>query len=362
MREVTELSPAQLAGQLLVVGFSGDQLPAHLCRALAERSLAGVILFRRNLPDTRHAWSLAKQVTDCTPAEFPAFIAIDQEGGRVARLRSEVLQLPAMRALGKLDDVELSERAATEQAKHLAALGINLDFAPVADVDSNPDNPVIGDRSFSPDPKLVTRHCQAFIRGLQNHGVMACLKHFPGHGDTASDSHLELPGVERPSLMLRQVELYPFERLARVSAGVMTAHVVFSAFDSVPATFSPRLCTTLLRGEFGFEGVLFSDDLQMGALSRHWSIEHSAVTAVSAGCDCLLVCSDQTAHSKAHEALTRQIETDEAFAKRCVEAVVRSVTARRQYRPAPLSSYDDVQRVMASAEARALAAELGPLF
>lgn len=240
-----------------------------------------------------------------------------------------------MRVLGQLDDLELSRQVAQQQALELCALGFNINFAPVADVDSNPHNPIISDRSFGADPALVTRHCRQFVEGFQANGMMACIKHFPGHGDTDLDSHLDLPIVRRSVVELRQTELYTFERLARHSAAAMTAHVVFSALDSVPATLSPRLCTTLFRGEFGFEGVLFSDDLEMGALRRDWPIEESAPAAVSAGCDALLICSDAEQALRAREALVRRIEADSSFRTRCRQAVETSLQMRRRFPSRP---------------------------
>jgi beta-N-acetylhexosaminidase len=347
MREIDELPPEALAGQLLVVGFDGVGLPDSTHRDLITGNVGGVILFRRNLPDLRTTWELCREIRDsCTP-EFPPFIAIDQEGGRVARLRDGVIQLPPMRVLGAQDDLELSRALAGQQVRELLALGLNLNFSPVADVDSNPQNPVIGDRAFSADPTVVTRHCRVFIEEFQNAGVMACIKHFPGHGDTATDSHFDLPTVTRSTVQLRQVELYPFERLARTADSVMTAHVVFSAFDDQPATMSARLCS-LLRKEFAFEGVLFSDDLEMGALSKHWPIEQSAVRAIEAGCDALLVCSDHEAQQRARAALATQIENDATFRARCREAAERGVTARRRRPPRPASSYEQVESVLTS--------------
>jgi beta-N-acetylhexosaminidase len=313
-----------------------------------------VVLFSRNLPDLQTTWQLCSQIAQSTPREFPPFIAVDQEGGRVARLRQGVIQLPPLSEIGKRDDLELSLRLATQQARELRQLGFNLDFSPVADVDSNPKNPIIGNRAYGPDPALVTRHCKTFVEAFQNSGLMACIKHFPGHGDTDSDSHLTLPTVTRDALSLRKTELYPFERLAPHVATMMTAHVVFEALDSVPATLSPRLCETLLRREFSFDGVLFSDDLEMGALSQRWSIEESCVLAVKAGCDALLVCSRSDLHERAQVALTNAIGRDVNFRKRCERAVVRSVQARRRFAPAPSARFEALEESLNSDERRAL--------
>ncbi len=354
MLEVERLSLQQLGGQLLVVGFDGPELPQRLRERLAWCQLGGVILFRRNFTELEGCFRVCRSALAAADASFPPFIGIDQEGGRVRRLLEGVLQLPPMRLLGELDDVELSHHLAQHQAEELRQLGFNVNFAPVADVDSNPDNPIIGDRSFGASVQRVTRHCRAFIEGFQSRGLMACVKHFPGHGDTLLDSHVDLPRVKRSTVELRQTELYPFERLARHAAAAMTAHVVFEAFDAVPATFSPRLLSSLLRREFGFEGVLFSDDLEMGALSRRWSIEESVVMAVDAGCDALLICQSAELQERALGALVARAAEDSRFRARCQEAVERSLVQRRRYPPRPAKSYSQVEQLLRSASARRL--------
>lgn len=359
VREVERLSLAELCGQLLVVGFEGLEVPADILRAIKERSLAGVVLFARNLGDLGHTFQLCRTLRRSAPPAYPLFVSVDQEGGRVQRL-SDVLQLPPMRNFGRHDDVSLSERAAAALGHQLKALGFNLNFAPVADVDSNPDNPVIGDRSFSSDPRVVVRHARAMIRGLQAQGVIACLKHFPGHGDTALDSHLALPTVSLGATELRKRELYPFERLCREAESVMTAHVVFPAFDSKPATLSARLLS-LLRREFDFDGVIFSDDLEMKALSAHWPIEDSAVSAVEAGCDALLVCRERAQHERAHHALVERAEKDPDFRARCRSAVERSLKLRRRFPQRPSADDDALTTALAGAGLDELEKELARL-
>lgn len=335
MREVEQLDLEQLCGQLLVIGFDGTTVPDAVRAQLERNALGGVVLFGRNLPDVETGWSLCRQVAELATTKFPPFIGIDQEGGRVRRLRDRVLELPPLGVWSPLAETHLRRKVAFQLATELGAIGFNLNFAPVVDVNSNPTNPVIGDRSPSADPKVVTQIGAVLIEGQQAAGVMACLKHFPGHGDTTVDSHHDLPTVNKSTVELRKCELYPFERLSRLSAAVMTAHVVFPVLDREPATFSARLCTTLLRKEFAFEGVLFSDDLEMGALASSWTIEESAVKAVKAGCDALLVCSSAELQERAHRALVAQADKDVAFRARVREAVERGLLARRRFRPAP---------------------------
>ncbi len=350
------LSLPVLCGQLLVVGFQGTNLPSELGRVLADGTRAGVIVFKRNLPSLEVAHALNAEVVAAAPVELPPFLAVDQEGGRVGRLPPPFLRLPPMRRLGALGDAELVARVARVLGSELALLGYNLDFAPVLDVDSNPDNPVIGDRAFSADPAEVGRLAGALLEGLQASGVMACGKHFPGHGDTHLDSHLDLPFVRHTEARLRELELPPFrEAIRRGVATLMTAHVVYDALDpDRPATLSERISRGLLRDELGFEGVLFSDDLEMRALADRKSVEESAVAAIRAGCDALLVCSDLALAERAHAALVREAERDSAFRERCRQAATRGLTARRRFPPRPAA---DASAVGGPA-ARALEAEL----
>ena len=316
-----------LCGQLIVGGFDGIELPQDYARALHAERRAGAILFRRNLGDLEATLGLCQRIARSSPLATP-FIGIDEEGGRVRRLGAPVLRLPPMRQLGRAGDPALTESAARLLGAQLRALGFTIDFAPVLDVDTNPTNPVIGDRSFAADPDGVARHGGAFAAGLGQAGIMACGKHFPGHGDTALDSHWALPVVGHSSERLRRVELVPFTRLASRLPALMTAHVSYPALDALrPATTSPAILTGILRNQLRFTGVLFSDDLEMKALDG--SIEERAVDSIRAGCDVVLICSNWERQERALEALIRTTERDRAFEERCQQARQRSLRARR---------------------------------
>jgi beta-N-acetylhexosaminidase len=353
----SDLPLESVCGQLVVGGFDGPTLPEDVAEALRAGTRGGAILFKRNLPSLEAAHALCRAINDAAPPELPPFISVDQEGGRVARLGDPVLKLPAMRELGKIGDPALVRRAASALGRELGAIGFNLAFSPVLDVDTNPKNPIIGDRSFGSDPDLVGRLGRAFIEGLQEAGVMACAKHFPGHGDTSRDSHLELPVVEHDKARLDTVELPPFRiaSLRGVSA-LMTAHVVYSELDpGIPATLSRRICTQLLRSEIGFRGVLFSDDLEMRALSD--DVEQNAVAAVRAGCDALLVCSSREAQERVYRALLERAQADETFRRRCVEAANRGLAARRRHPPRAASG-SELRSLVGAEPARAVLAEI----
>lgn len=335
-----ELSLPVLCGQLLVGGFTGAEVPERFARALRGGRLGGAILFKRNLPDVGTAHALCGALAAAAPDDMPPFLGVDQEGGRVSRLPPPFLKLPPMRALGETRDFDLIRAAARAVATELAAIGFNLNFAPVLDVDSNPANPIIGDRAFGRDPRTVMRAAVAFMQGLQDRNVLACGKHFPGHGDTAEDSHLALPVIEHDRARLMKIELPPFRAAAGAGiATMMTAHVVVKALDpEVPATLSRAICASLLRAEMGFDGVLFSDDLEMAAIAARWPIETAAVEAVWAGCDALLVCKSEDAQEQAHAALVREAEKNPRFRDRCVQAVQRCLRVRRLCPPRQVSA------------------------
>ncbi|MEU8269316.1 glycoside hydrolase family 3 N-terminal domain-containing protein [Sphaerisporangium sp. NPDC049002] len=278
----------RLADSVLLPGFEGRTPPDWLRRRLGE-GLAGVVLFSRNIGTP----SQLAELTAALRAERPdAVIGIDEETGDVTRLEAHTgSSRPGNYALGVVDDVDLTEEIARGLGADLAAAGINVNFAPAADVNSNPGNPVIGLRSFGADPALVARHTAAWVRGLQAAVVAACAKHFPGHGDTAVDSHHGLPGVAATRERLHEVELLPFR--AAVAEGVrmiMTGHLLVGAYDSeLPATLSPRVLTGLLRDELGFDGVTITDAIEMAAVAERYGIGGASARAVAAGADLICV-------------------------------------------------------------------------
>ncbi len=280
-------------GQLLFCGFEGTAVPDDLAALVSDGRIGGVILFARNIESPTQLRALTRDLHRLAPEGAPLLIAIDQEGGRVQRLRSPWTEWPPMRKLGDLDDENLTAEFATALARELIDFGIGLDFAPCIDVDTNPENPIIGDRSFGREPGVVARHAARFTRALQQAGVAACAKHFPGHGDTSTDSHLVLPRLDHDLERLREIELPPFR--AAIDAGVasiMTAHILFPALDADrPATLSPDVMR-ILRRDLGYDGVVFSDDLEMKAVADHFSPTRLVDESLSAGVDSVLVCRD----------------------------------------------------------------------
>jgi beta-N-acetylhexosaminidase len=344
-----------IGGQITIGGFAGSTLPAEYARALREHRRAGAIVFASNVENPRQVAALARQIHAACPAPL---LAVDQEGGRVARLRAPWLDVPAMRTVAAAGDPRLAEQIAHAVGVELAALGFTLNFAPVLDVNTRAANPVIGDRAFGQDAATCERFGLAWIRGLQSAGVLATAKHFPGHGDTTLDSHFDLPVVDLPLDRLEDVELAPFR--AAASAGVaamMTAHVVYTALDAgCPATLSPAVCT-VVRERIGFEGMLVTDDLEMRAIAARWSVGDAAVLAVSAGCDAVLVCHSFEGQEAAVEALVREAERSASFRARCEAAGRRVLEARRRATARPLDD-EAVAALVGDARSHALIARL----
>lgn len=322
--------------RLFTAGFEGTSAPDELL-SLIETGLGGVILFQRNIESPEQVLRLIGTLKRSAPQKL--VVSIDQEGGRVARLRGHPwAPLPPMRVFGTAADPERRARAAAALlGRELRAVGIDLDFAPVLDVDTNPANTVIGDRSFSGDPALVGALGVCFIEELQRSGVAACGKHFPGHGDTDLDSHFALPRVRHSRERLERVEFVPFRAAARVeAAAIMTAHVVCEALDAeLPATLSHAALATL-RQEIRFEGAIVSDDLEMGAIAARWPAAEAAWRALAAGCDHLLVCKDLARVREAIAGVEQALDRDRLDAERVREAAQRwEDLADRYARPAP---------------------------
>ena len=302
------------AGQRLILGFHGTSVPPELRAMLREWSPAGFVLFSRNVEEPAQVLELNRELESLIPDSMPPLLTVDQEGGRVQRVREGVTLWPPMRWVGNCADLSTTAAHARALADEVHAMGFNLNWAPVADVDSNPANPVIGDRSFGRDPEAVARHVQVWIQHCQDRGVMACAKHFPGHGDTDRDSHHDLPVVEKELPDLLRVERRPFEAAVRAGvAAVMTAHVVYPELDpDYPATMSPPVVRGWLRDALGYRGLVVSDDMEMEAVRGRFALEDQLERACRAGVDLFLICSVQDLQQEAFEELVRLQEREEA--------------------------------------------------
>lgn len=317
-------------GRLLVVGIPGPELDAATRDALEELRVGGVILFKRNVGSPKELRALTRALHRLRSRPL---ISIDQEGGRVARLRAPFTEFPPAAVVGRSGNVRLARRVGEAIGRELSSIGIDIDYVPVLDVHSNPDNPVIGDRAYASDPDTVARFGIAMMRGLHAGGVIPCGKHFPGHGDTAKDSHFDLPVVARSRAGLTRIELAPFR--AAIDAGIpmlMTAHVIYPALDKKrPATVSPAIIDRLLRQRMGFQGVVASDDLHMRAISGNQSIAMAAVASVRAGVDQLLVCHDLGEAKKVVGAVAGALESGSLDADTVERASQRILALMRRH-------------------------------
>lgn len=291
------------AAQMLMVGFhEAPSVVPDSVREAVEDGLGGVILFRRNIKSMDQFMSLSRSIHQASPQNEPGpFLAVDQEGGRVVRLRDPLTPIPPMREVGDRGDPAWTHEVSAMMARELKAVGVNLNFAPVVDVDTNPDNPVIGDRSFSRDPREVAQHGRAFVAGHLENGVLPCAKHFPGHGDTHVDSHLALPSLPHDLARLERVELHPFVELFKADLPLlMTAHILFQSLDtSHPATLSQSILQDLLRKKLSYRGLVISDCLEMQAVSQRYTIEEMIELGLEAGIDIFLICHTESLWQRA---------------------------------------------------------------
>ncbi|MBI3356079.1 MAG: beta-N-acetylhexosaminidase [Nitrospirae bacterium] len=343
-------------GQLFMVGFDGMAVSADLAAYIKEYKPGGVILFSRNLESAEQIIELTNELQRCSP-HSPLLISIDQEGGRVSRLPKGFTIFPSCDVFGRCNSSELAYAAAATIAKELKAVGINMNMSPVLDVNSNPANPVIGDRAFGATPAPVCELGLATVGGLQDNHVVACGKHFPGHGDTSADSHKELPVVTAPRERLEQIEFPPFRyAVAHGVATMMTAHVLYRALDDKrPATLSPTIIGKFLREELQYDGVVLTDDLEMHAIIDHYGVEDAAVQSILAGCDMPLICKDRNREMAAISAVDKAVADGTITGERLERSLARIARLKERfllpYRPVVIS---DAKLVVGCRSHRAL--------
>lgn len=322
----SKLSIREQTGQMLIAGFEGTRLTPETEDLIRNHHIGGLILFGRNYESPEQLLQLITELQETALSSstgLPLFISVDQEGGRVARLPAPFTDYPPASCLGHARSESLAFRFGQALATELLEVGINMDYAPVLDVNTNPENPIIGDRAFSPDPEWASRLSAAFIRGFQETGILPVGKHFPGHGDTRLDSHLDLPTVDRPIHTLEAVELMPFRENIHMPA-MMTAHVMYPAWDpQLPATFSKIILQEVLRQQLGFKGVIISDDLEMKAIEKHWPFESFPALGVAAGVDIFLICHSPEKIRSLHNRLAEDSEQGNISSQSIAQSVER---------------------------------------
>ena len=342
---VAAMSTEQKVSQLLVAGIEGTQLGQDAVQAVQDYQVGGVILFGRNVESAWQLAELTNGLKDLNGDYTPLFLCVDQEGGRVDRMPPEVERTPSAWSVGQTLDTEgVGAAYGALLAEECAAFGFNMDFAPSLDIWSNPDNTVIGDRAFGNDWEWTAFFGMSAVESMEEQGgVIPVVKHFPGHGDTSVDSHVALPVVDKSLEELWQSELVPFNMVLNqedyfgAQAGpsapaVMVAHILLSQVDpDYPASLSHRVVTGLLRGEMGFDGVVCTDDLTMGAVSNTYGMGEAAVLAVEAGCDLLLVCHGADNLTAARDALLEAADSGRLSPERLDESVKRILSLKVEY-------------------------------
>ncbi|MGM0409421.1 MAG: beta-N-acetylhexosaminidase [Bacillota bacterium] len=326
---IENMSIEEKVGQMFQVGFQGKSPNQKIKDLIKNHYIGGVIYFSRNLENPSQTAQLSNELQEISLENnnsFPLFISIDQEGGIVTRLK-ESTHFPGNMLLGATRSEEIIKEVAKATANELKNLGINMNLAPVVDVNNNPENPVIGVRSFGEDPKLVAKFSSIYIKKLEENGVIACAKHFPGHGDTDLDSHLNLPVIKHSRERLDEVELLPFKEAIKAGVdSIMSAHVYFPAIEkqvSVPATLSRKVLTSLLREELAYKGVIVTDCMEMNAIADSYGSIEGAVQAISAGSDIILISHSYKRQKRAIKAAVEAVKANRIQEQRINQSVKR---------------------------------------
>ena len=331
---IASMTVEEKVGQLLMIGFGGTHVTPHIRFWVRERHVGGVALFSRNITGLEQTARFTRELHALTADSTPMFVALDQEGGNVVRVREGAMILPGNMALGATRSPTLAYVAGQGLAIDLRLLGFNMNLAPVLDVNSNPKNPVIGVRSYGEKPDLVAELGSWYVRGQQEMGVVAVAKHFPGHGDTQSDSHFSMPSIDADMSRLNEIELAPFR--AAIDAGldaVMTAHIALPRISEdprVPATLSTRVIGGILREQLGFEGVVITDGLEMQGIVEQYGSGKAAVLAILAGADMPMILWTPKKKEEVYQALLEAVRSGEISHERLDQSVHRILTAKNK--------------------------------
>jgi len=342
-------------GEVLLMGFSGLELSAETATFMKSARIGGTILFSPNYDSPAQVAELIDEV-QANRHELPMWISVDHEGGKVQRFRKGFTRIPDAATIAAKNSPNLAFEISSLMARELASVGINLNFCPVADINTNPKNPVIGARSFGETEEQVSKFVSAMVRGHLTHGVQPCVKHFPGHGDTSVDSHFALPKVTTPIETLRERELKPFSKSFKSGCNmVMTAHILFPHLDpEFPATLSQKILRPLLRDELRFKQIIISDDLEMSAITDHYGAEDTPRLALQAGCDLLIYRSEKTARA-AHESLVKALESGKLAPEIVLESIARSrLLKKSELKPYRSPVIAEVTKIIGTPEHQAI--------
>lgn len=333
--KLSAMSLEQKLGQMIIAGVSGTTVDDQSKKLITDSYIGGVILYKNNIVSVEQTTRLLNGLKEANRTNAaPLLLSVDQEGGKVNRLPTSLVATPSSRDIAKSGDSKKARAVGETIGDQLRTLGFNVNFAPVLDIDSNPNNPVIGSRSFGPTAAVVSSFGLEEMLGLRAKQVIPVVKHFPGHGDTSVDSHLELPVVNKTLDQLRKLELVPFAEAIRSNAeAVMVAHILLPSIDpDYPASMSSNTITQLLRNEMGYDGVVITDDMTMGAIMNHYDLGKAVVQSVRAGSDIVLVAHEYANVRKALESLMQAAKSGEITMERIDQSVRRIIKLKQQYR------------------------------
>lgn len=331
---VKGMSLEEKIGQLFIIGFNGEEIDKDIEYMIKNYYVGGFILFQENIKNIDQTLNLINSLKKANENNnIPLFISTDEEGGKVTRVSNLFGSVPGSRKIGEIDNEEYSFKIGDIIGYRLKSIGFNLDFAPVLDINSNPKNPVIGDRSYGRTKDIVSKHGIQVMKGIKSNNVIPTIKHFPGHGDTFIDSHLDLPAVNKDLEELRKMELIPFKEAIDMGADmVMVGHMLFPKIDSEnPATFSKEIITNLLRKDLNYDKVIVTDDMTMGAITKNYNIEKVAIKSLKAGADIILICHSYEDQIKVIESIKEAVKSGEILEKEIDEKVYRIVKLKEEY-------------------------------
>jgi beta-N-acetylhexosaminidase len=334
-KQIDNMSLDEKIGQLIIAGIDGYENDEYSRQLIEKYHVGGFVLFKRNIEDAEQMLELVNSLKENNSSvnSIPLFLSIDEEGGRISRMPEEFMRIPTSKSIGRLNNNKLTYKIGSILGRELKAFGLNMNFAPVLDVNSNPENPVIGDRAFGDDPNTVSEHGIQAMRGIQSQNIISVVKHFPGHGDTSEDSHFGLPSVNNDMERLNSFELVPFSAVIKNNAdAIMIAHILLTEIDpDNPATLSSTVISGMLREDMGFGGIVITDDMTMGAILNNYDIGEAAVKSINAGSDMILVCHGFDKQKAVLNAVRDAVEKGDISVKRINESVYRILKLKQKY-------------------------------
>lgn len=332
--QIDRMTLDEKIGQLVISGVEGYTLGDNTRELIESYKVGGFIILGENVKDTQQLLGLINDIKAANSKNsIPLFISVDEEGGRVSRLPQEFKKLPASGKVGKINNSQFSYNLGSIISDELKAFGFNMDFAPVMDINSNPKNTVIGDRSFGSNADIVTELGIQTMKGLQSGSIASVIKHFPGHGDTSVDSHVGLPVVSKDLERLQEMELIPFSKAAESADAVMVAHILLTKIDAEnPSSMSKAVITDILRKDLKFDGVVITDDMTMGAIVKNYDIGAAAVKSFNAGCDIILVCHQYQDEVGVLDSLKKAALDGTISSQRIYESLYRILKLKQKYK------------------------------